>query len=171
VCLPPFEETHAKLTPYEGGVNVPLVIFGPAVTESGWECSALVNSTDMFATSLELAGYSLDQVLPTGHLHDSVSVVRYLADRTQPPLRRWAFAEMWKPNGFGPKNLDQRILRGERYKIIRSGVDSASHVFEMYDLEMDPFETVDLMLQIGGLTAGQQAHFDALKATLDQLLL
>jgi len=172
VSLLPFHPSHAKLTPYEGGVNVPLIISGPAVTEPGWECSALVNATDMFTTSLELAGYSPDQLLPPGHVHDSVSVVPYLSDKTQPALRPWVFSELWSPNGLGPPtNKDHRMLRDTRYKIIRSGIDPASHVFEMYDLQQDRFENNDLMLQSGGLTAGQQARFDYLKGVLDQLLL
>ena len=67
----PFARRHAKGTLYEGGINVPLIVFGPGV-ERG-ECSALVSSTDLFATLAELAG-----VVSTAE--DSVSLVPYLLD-------------------------------------------------------------------------------------------
>lgn len=164
---PPFEPSHAKLTPYEGGVNVPLIISGPAVTNRG-HSNGLVNTTDLFATTIELAGYQLDAVLPPGHVHDSISLVPYLQDVSMPSLRPWAYSEMWKPNGWGNKNLDIRILRDDRYKIIRRGVDALSHEYEMYDLEADPFEADDLLE--GTLSADEQARFDALEAALDALL-
>ena len=51
---PPFLLEHSKGTPYEGGINVPLIIAGPGIVPG--ECAALVNTTDIFATVAELAG-------------------------------------------------------------------------------------------------------------------
>lgn len=166
VSLPPFESSHAKLTPYEGGINVPLIVTGPAVRRGNVECQALVNTTDLFTTSLELAGYDPAQVLPPGHTHDSISLAPYLVDVNHPPLREWVYSEIWKPNGFGPKNLDHRMLRDDRYKIIRSGTD----MYQMYDLELDPFELVNIVERAGGMTDEEQARFDALVVALDALL-
>ena len=163
----PFESDHAKLTPYEGGVNVPLIIHGPAVSNRG-PVEGLVNTTDLFTTVIELAGYQPEALLPPGHVHDSVSLLPYLKNVRTPSLRSWSYAEMWKPNGPGPKNLDIRILRDDRYKIIRSGAEAADHEYELYDLEGDPFELDDLMQS--GLSAQEQQRFDALKVALEQLL-
>ena len=51
----PFRRGRAKGTIYEGGVNVPLIVSGPGVPR-GSVSEALVNSTDLFATILEMAG-------------------------------------------------------------------------------------------------------------------
>ena len=170
VSTPPFEPSHAKLTPYEGGINVPLIISGPAVSNGGREVDALVNTTDLFTTAIELAGYDPRQLLPPGHVHDSVSLLPYLKDPTQEPIRTWVFAEMWKPNGPGSHNLDLRMLRDERYKIIRRGTDPSQYAYEFYDLVADPFEKVDILQQPGGPNPMEQVRFDALKYALAKLL-
>jgi arylsulfatase A-like enzyme len=56
VSEPPFAPSHAKKTPFEGGVNVPLVVAGPSVGAPGREEAALVHAVDVFATVLELCG-------------------------------------------------------------------------------------------------------------------
>lgn len=163
----PFLSSHAKLTPYEGGINVPLIIRGPSVGNRGI-VEGLVNTTDLFSTVIELAGYQPDALLPPGHVHDSVSLMPYLQDVSTPSLRTHAYTEMWKPNGPGVKNLDIRVLRDDRYKIIRRGVGVENHTYELYDLEVDPFETNDLML--GTLSRDEQQRLNDLKTALEQLL-
>lgn len=171
VVIDPFTPEHAKLTPYEGGINVPLIVSGPIVEQGGREVEALVNTTDMFTTSLELGGIDTTQALPSNLVHDSVSIVPYLQDPATTPLRTYAYTELFKPNGFGNnKTLDRRIIRDDRYKVIRSGVDPANHTFEFFDLQQDPFELADLLDQPGGLTAKQQQRFTTLKSKIERLL-
>ena len=90
MLLPPFEPSHAKLTPYEGGVNVPLIISGPAVTNRG-HSNGLVNTTDLLATTIELAGYQLDvySVLPLGELWVAAARLR------QTDRLAYALDDMW----------------------------------------------------------------------------
>jgi arylsulfatase A-like enzyme len=151
VSIPPFLPEHAKLTIYEGGLNVPLIISGPSVPHTGVECSALVNTTDLFATVLDLAGVDLSApLLPM----DSVSLVPYLADPTIPSIRKWVYAEMFNPNGPGPPEGGRSAIRGERFKLIRTIGDAPD---EFYDLFNDPFETIDLVAPGGSPLQGEAA--------------
>ncbi len=67
----PVPERRAKGTLYEGGIRVPMVAAGPGIRVG--RVSSLVNSTDVFATIIELAGG--DEVA-----EDSVSFAPYLDD-------------------------------------------------------------------------------------------
>lgn len=137
---PPFVGSRAKGTPYEGGVNVPLVIAGPAVATPGREVSALVCAVDVFATALELAGAL--PALPPWVAVDGKSLVPYLKNPSQTPLRKFAFTEqftgaLWpKPNQNG-----HATIRNDRYKLIyRQGGSN-----EFYDLQNDPFENTNIL--------------------------
>lgn len=160
----PWDPLKAKGTLFEGGVGVPLIIAGAGVTAPGTECRALVDSTDLFATCLELAGIPLDSVLPQGHVHDSVSLVPYLSQPHQPALRPWQFAEYFAPNHPAVKLGHFQALRIGRYKLVHNVLLGSD---DLYDLEADPMETVNLML--GTLTAEQEAAWIELRRVLFEL--
>jgi arylsulfatase A-like enzyme len=162
----PFNPQHAKGTPFEGGVNVPLIVKGPGVA-AGAECAALVNTTDLYATFCELGGR------PAGTAHDpvgpdSVSLVPYLAQPELPSLRSWVYAEAFGPNGFGPYVVNMRTVREERYKLIWRMPVSTPAYTQFFDLQADPFEEVDLLRE-GPLTPEQQTAHDWLWDVLDSL--
>ena len=162
VCLPRFLPAHAKATVYEGGVNVPLLVSGPNVA-SGSECLALVNLTDLFATIAELAGVDPAVWLPTTKL-DSVSIVPYFTDPSRPSERWYTYTERFKPVGAtGAVPLAHRAIRDWRYKLISKPTGP-----EFYDLLLDPFEHANLM--IGGLTAEENQHFQALLVQQEDLI-
>jgi len=53
----PFGDGHAKGDLYNGGIHVPMIVKGPAVTvAAGSETESLVHCIDVFSTILELAG-------------------------------------------------------------------------------------------------------------------
>jgi arylsulfatase A-like enzyme len=153
VSVAPFLPAHAKGTLYEGGVNVPLIVRGPGVVHG--ECEALVSVVDLFATVTELAQ-------SPAATEDSVSMVPYFADPAL-SLRASVYTESFSPNGgVLPFAEHRRAVRDARYKLIRiTGVGD-----EFYDLMLDPFETIDLL---PGLSAEEQAAFDALEAELAAL--
>jgi len=91
--LPPYDPDHAKGTLYEGGLKVPLIVHGPRVVEPGRQSLALVNTTDLFATVLELLGVDPAAQLPVGLTLDSRSLMPYVLDPRQEDLRKFAFAE------------------------------------------------------------------------------
>jgi arylsulfatase A-like enzyme len=153
---PPFIVGRGKFTLYEGGINVPLLVRGQAVSPGaeGGECGALVQGTDLFATILAIAGVA-------GSAEDSVSFLPCLSDPAQASIRDVVYSERFYPNG-GPidPTTYRRTARDERYKLLRqAGLND-----EFYDLVADPFETSPLPL--GSLTPGQAAAYQALDAAI-----
>lgn len=145
VVLPPFDPAKAKGTMYEGGLNVPLIVYGSGVA-AGAECAGLVNLSDLFATIAEIAGVSA----PIGT--DSVSIVPYFSQPGQASLRPWVYSEVFKQNlsepsnGFGPYVVWDRAVRDDRHKLIWELDDSLlPTTVRFFDLTDDPFETVNLL--------------------------
>ncbi len=161
----PFIPSHAKLSPYEGGVNVPLIISGPIVKKRGREVDSLVHSTDIFSTVLDLAGVDQD-VLHSNEAIDGLSLVPYLKDPKQASIRSRVFSELFVPNGTW-HGQETRVLRNKRYKLIRSGLQEP-FAFELYDLSLDPFETNNLVGP--GMSNPVQVVFRRLQTELELLL-
>lgn len=164
VVLPTCDPSKAKDSPYEGGINVPLIIAGPPVAARGSESTALVSTIDLFATISELAGVHLPSVLPPTYAMPSVSLAPYLHDPALPSIRPYVFTEFAKPSGFAPVVEADWAIRDERFKLIE-------HVLpppELYDLELDPLEAMNLLE--GTLSPEAQAAYAELSAELDALL-
>ena len=156
----PFVPGHSKATPYEGGVNVPLIVKARGAA-AGAECTALVAAVDVFGSVLDLAGAPL----PPGA--ESVSFVPYLTDPQLPSLRDWVFAESFKPNGFGPFLLHFRTARDARFKLIdRQAVFPGGTGEEFYDLAEDPWEQQNL-LTAEPLPDEAAAAYATLRAVID----
>lgn len=137
----PFDGTRAKGTPFEGGVNVPLLVRGPAVQQPGREIAALVNIADVFATVLELA--DAQDAAPPFVPRDSVSLVPYLTDPNQTPLRGYAYSEQFTGAAWpAPNNNGYAIVRDAQYKRIHY---YGSAQDRLYDLVNDPWETTNLI--------------------------
>lgn len=142
VIQAPYGMMQSKGTLFEGGVHVPLVIAGPGVSRAGQREGALVNSSDLFTTIVELTG----EVLPT--YEDSRSLVPML---TQPDLsvHECLYADV----------EDQTVghaSRDAQYKLISFGDGTR----RFYDLLTDPYEQSNLLP--GGLNAPQQTAYDRL---------
>ena len=165
VAQPPVSPSRAKSTVYRGGIQVPMVIAGPSVRNGGRRVGALVNSADLFATILELAGVDVAATLPKGVQIDSQSLVPYLSNPDQKPIREWIYADH-----FGPKLNAQKAaqtMRNERYKIIHFG-DGKKALFDMHD---DPWEKKNLLDSgVGSLSAEAKANYDLLEKTIKELL-
>lgn len=169
LVAPPFPSDHGKLTVYEGGINVPMIVSGYGVQAPGREEDALVSTTDLFATIAELAGVDLEATLP-GLLHQSVSLVPYLEEPSTPDLRDKVFSEMFYPNGIGLTDFitQKYAARGPRYKVIRSQQGAGPYLAALYDLWSDPFEQTNLLL--GSPTPEEQAAFQELDAYIAALV-
>ncbi|MEE8467565.1 MAG: sulfatase-like hydrolase/transferase, partial [Planctomycetota bacterium] len=76
---PPWDNRRGKGTLFEGGIHVPLIVSGAGVGERarGSVCDAPVNTTDLWATTLELCGVDVEATLPAGWVHDSVSILPF----------------------------------------------------------------------------------------------
>jgi arylsulfatase A-like enzyme len=156
----PFRPTGAKGSVYQGGVNVPLIVAGPGVAR-GVASDAMVNSTDMFSTIIEMAGINVDEVLPDGVTIDSVSFLPYLSSPDAESRREWLYADYFDGNFDGVETANY-AMRNQRYKLLRIG-----GVEEFYDLAEDPYEHNNLLSR--DLTASEQAEYRGLQQQLQEL--
>lgn len=137
---PPFERRRAKASLFEGGTHVPLIVAGAGVSRQGERETALVNSTDLFATIAELAG-----IQRSVEAEDSVSFAALLADDQAETDRDTVYTEHFGQIGVaGNARRAERFgwaIRDERWKYIE--LDSGLTYF--FDLQDDPYETTNLM--------------------------
>ena len=155
----PRDRNKVKGTPYEGGVNVPLIVSGPGV-RGGREKQILGHAVDLFATIIELAGGDVAELMPAGTRLDSVSLKNVLLDPEDTTgTRSWAFAEQ----SLGPSTHD--LIRNEAYKLI---LDRNSDAEEFYHLARDPHEINPLALD--ELSDSDRRNYDELKRIYAGLL-
>ncbi|HEX5044953.1 MAG TPA: sulfatase [Candidatus Polarisedimenticolaceae bacterium] len=128
---------HGML-PYEDCLRVPLVLRGPKLGPPR-VVTAPVELIRILPTVLDYAG------LPPSPQAQSQSLLPLLRD----PSPRWpqvAYAEAGYADDY------QRILRGERYKLVlvpsaEDRAEMAGTQFELYDLAADPGETRNLLAE------------------------
>ncbi len=139
----------SKGSAYEGGVRVPFVVAGAGVTRRGRE-DDLVQTNDLYATVLSLAGVDADNV------SNSFSIEPLLTDETATSGRTHSFTET--SNGTSQRRY---AIRDKRFKLV-----SNLGVRELYDLVADPLETTDLFASAShaAVLASLQAEIDVLNA-------
>ena len=167
VAQAPFIASHAKSTPYEGGINVPLIAAGPAVRSPGREVTALVSAVDLFATVAELTGVDVAKVVPPWVNLDSVSFAPYLSNPSQPDLREMVYTELFTGTDWDSVTGNGFLtVRDKRYKRIHRVFRKTSPIVEFYDLQADPFEKKNLAKQ---LSAEQKKHYTSLGEEIGRL--
>jgi len=159
VIREPFRPGGAKGSVYNGGVAVPFIVTGPGVPE-GRVSDALVNSTDLFATILEMAGLDVDQSIPDDVVLDSVSMMPYLSSPELPSIRGTIYADNFTTT-LGVKS-GAYAIRGEQYKVlVDQGVES------FFDLRADPYEHLNLLER--DLTDEQRKEFENLRSRVNAM--
>lgn len=152
----------AKGSLFEGGIRVPLIVSGPGVAAPGRQIDALSCSVDVHATLVDLAGASLPLQATDGR-----SLRPLMQDPRAGPVRRFAYAERFDPNGLGPKSLMRRAIRDERFKLWQIIVPVETVPLRLYDMALDPLEANNLLAPGSpALDAIQQAALDKLLAQL-----
>jgi N-acetylglucosamine-6-sulfatase len=132
-----------KYTAYEPDVHVPLLVRGPGVPV-GVEVTALTSSVDLAATFAELAGAALP-VEPDGR-----SLVPFLQGQAPAGWRQAVLLEQFKyppgpPGKEDPSDFPAHFgLRTEGFKYVEYGTGER----ELYDLEQDPDELLNLRDQV-----------------------
>ena len=154
-ALQVLKDAHrAKGTVYEAGVRVPLIVAGRQVNQPGREVTALVQSLDIFSTIIELAGVDPGASKKSAAQIDSVSLVPYLLDCDMPSLRHTLYTEIFLES---PTKRGQIAIRDQRYKLIRTHWVGDVE-YELYDLQRDPLEQCDLLVDSHDGAAAQAAY-------------
>ena len=126
----PWPQDHVKGSLYEGGIHLPFIMAGEAVTHVG-TVNALVQVTDFFATIAEIIG-------STETKPDSVSLVPYLSSGWT-PIRQTLRSQAFKPPGTPGSGFWRAAAREDCWKLIR--FEDTAPGLELYDLCNDPLET------------------------------
>ena len=122
---------------YEGGIRVPLVARRPGAVPAGRVCGADVAFQDLLPTLLDVAGAAAR--LP-GEGLDGLSFAPLLGGGDGGEAFRERTFYMEFPDYGG-----QQMARLGRWKAVRRGLaEDRDAPVELYDLEADPGETVDL---------------------------
>ena len=151
----------AKGTIYQYGVHVPFVIAGPSVVNPGRVSDALVNTADLFATILELFGYTdWPAQIPVDKPVDSQSILPILKDEST-EVRPWAFTEIFNNT---PSADDGKTMRNAAYKLLH--FDDGHQ--EFYHLAADPNELNNLLN--GALNATELTNYVYLCTEMTTLL-
>ena len=112
----------------EGGLRVPMVVSGAAVSRQNVRESALINSTDFFVTIANLAGSTVTSV------EDSQSF-KGLLSNTDSVQRDYVYSD------FEGDSITGWAIRDHQYKLITT-LDGQQ---QLYDLVDDPLETSNLL--------------------------
>jgi arylsulfatase A-like enzyme len=134
-----------KMTLYEENIRVPLLLRYPGRVPAGERFDTVVQTHDLFPTLVGLAGVDFDAPYGSRPLP--------LSESEAGAGRRYTFVEFGRPSeymdlmrkewpGTGVELFDRQLkaIRGDRYKLIWA--TDGRH--ELYDLQNDPFEQVNL---------------------------
>lgn len=132
--------SKAKGTVYQYGIHVPFIVSGPSVVNPGRISSALLNTTDIFATVIEMFGYSQwKQNIPSNKPVDSKSILPIIKNQSN-SIRSWSFSEIFK---LTTDSSDGKSMQTLNYKLIRFDYGKE----EFYCLKSDPQESLNLLTQ------------------------
>jgi iduronate 2-sulfatase len=131
---------------YEAATRIPIVIVAPGVTTSGSATGQLAETVDLYPTLADLAGLSA----PAGPQPiDGLSLVPVLKDSAA-RVRDHAYHCFPRGGKLG------RAIRTDRYRLVDwrpVGKPEAKPVYELYDYQNGPVETVNLAGKNPGIVA------------------
>lgn len=143
VAQSPFTKDTSKGSLFEGGVRVPMIVYGEGVNRKGMDAS-LINTTDLFATIADIAGTN------TTTYQDSKSF-KSLFTTPNSFTRDFTYEEIDHP--MNPNTKNGITFRDKQYKYIKT--KSGAEYF--FDLTKDESEQKNL---------AQDANFKTIKDNL-----
>lgn len=124
----------AKRDLYEGGIRVPMIAWWPETIEPGTVTEHITASWDFLPTACEMAGLEIPENT------DGISFLPLLTGEQQPSheFLYWEYGS----------NGGQQAVRMGKWKGIRHHLaDNPDAPLELYDLEVDPGELINLANQ------------------------
>lgn len=140
----------AKHSTADIDIRVPLIVSAPGTVRAGSRSNAIVETVDIYPTLADLAGLKAPSNL------EGLSMTPLFAD----PARKWksaAFAQYPRNGSAGMGRLMGYTVRNVRYRYTAwvSQKDGSVVAKELYDLQKDPIESVNV--------AGDKAYAQAVK--------
>ena len=117
---------------YEGGIRVPTIVRWPGRVPAGVASDRVSGFEDWLPTLLELVGGQ--SVVPDGI--DGISLAPTLRGEAQ-PARPFLYREF---SGYG----GQQAVRAGKWKAIRTNMNGGNLDIELYNLDADPSERLDV---------------------------
>ena len=126
IAQSPFTKETSKGSLFEGGVRVPMIIFGKGVSRRGIDAS-LINTTDLFATIADLAGTN------TIAYQDSKSF-KSLFTNANSFTRDFTYEEI--DHTMNPDTKNGTTIRDKQYKYIKTK-SGAEYLFDLINDEAE----------------------------------
>ncbi|MCA9123874.1 MAG: sulfatase-like hydrolase/transferase [Planctomycetaceae bacterium] len=130
-----------KAALFEGGIGVPFIARWPGKIAAGKvDNTSLISAVDLLPTFCDIA----DAELPVDYQPDGISQVTTLMGRPSPDRIKplfWKIDAKWPPRPESPNHWAGFVIVEQHWKLLMS--TDRSHI-ELYDLQQDPFEKVDL---------------------------
>jgi choline-sulfatase len=124
---------------YEPSVRVPLMLAGPGIA-AGVVNGELANLTDLMPTFCDIAGIKRPSDLRgIGLTKDDLSGRRFVVSELR----------------YGAEEREGRMVRTKRYKY--TAFNNGPNAEQLFDLELDPGETFNLVRQAGTILDGHRA--------------
>lgn len=157
VLQPPLPEGHSKGSIYDGGIRVPLLIYGAAVSTGleGTAYDGVIHSVDMYSTILDLFGVAPEGIVPQELVLDSRSFADVLRGESYARVP----ADIMILNAFN--DLNERAIIEGGYKYIDFG--NTTQAF--YNVESELVETNNLL--DGLLSPIEQTTYESLTNRLE----
>ena len=145
----------SKGTTYEGGVRVPGIVRWPAQIPAGQVSADYASALDLFPTLVRLAGGTIPDDRPM----DGYDVLPLLTGKGPSPRR-----ELFHFQGARPE-----ALRAGSWKLRAAAPQGRSGdavTFELFDLDRDPGERLDVAREHPEVVARLRARLDAFAASI-----
>jgi arylsulfatase A-like enzyme len=119
-----------KGSAYEGGIRVPFIAYWPGRISPGRESNFVGGFQDVLPTLCDLAHAEKPRTI------DGISIVPTLLGSGKQTEHEYLYWE------FAPSN--QQVVRADKWKAIRNGVNVGDPPYELYDLSRDIGESQDV---------------------------
>jgi arylsulfatase len=141
---------------YRGGVRVPFLIRYPALKKSNIDIESTVAHIDVLPTLAGLCNASL----PENRILDGVDLIPLIISEKRNESERSLFF-YWTRHS--PELYNNIALQKGKYKLVgNTDYNSATDKFELFDIEADPYEQKNVVLDFSSIATSLKAELDKL---------
>ncbi len=149
-----YNSRRTKGSIFQGGIHVPLIVSGGAVTKKNTTDDSLINTVDLFATIAEATGSSIFET------NESISFKTTFSEKNA-NSRSYNYSEIGTNNETVTK-----AIRSKTHKYILFGDNTEA----LYNLENDPLENINLLNENRlPLNNNDKQQLDDLKTALSDI--